>query len=143
MVYFEESFKITVKVSTRLLVYTTDHVHLAIKGVRSGNLKLSGWFGRRGARAGAAAPHCAVHTSSRRTASRGHSRRSCAQSVMRRDAHCACKYIISLFYYSSVYINFSMISIWQESQCLPSIRKTALLYFQFCFFVFYSTIASF
>lgn len=60
--------------------------HLAMNGLRSGNLKLRG--GRRGVRAAAAgAPHCAVHTSSRRMASRGHSRSNCAQSVIRRDAH--------------------------------------------------------
>lgn len=36
-------------------------------------------------------PHCAVHTSSRRIASRLASRSSCPQSVIRSDAHCACK----------------------------------------------------
>jgi hypothetical protein len=36
-------------------------------------------------------PHCAVHTSSRRIASRLASRSSCPQFVTRRDAHCACK----------------------------------------------------
>lgn len=57
---------------------------------RSGKLKLR-LVGRLVGRAvlpdGALAPHCAVHTSSRCTASRGHSRCNCAQSVIRSDAH--------------------------------------------------------
>lgn len=64
--------------------------HFAMNGDKSGNLKFKGGLlGVLEGVEGADAPHWAVQTSSRSTASRGHSRRSCAQSVMRNDAHCA------------------------------------------------------
>lgn len=47
-------------------------------------------------------PHCAAHTSSRRTASRLASRRSWPQSVIRSDAHCACKQSIHVMKYNLI-----------------------------------------
>jgi len=47
-------------------------------------------------------PHCAVHTSSRRTASRLAWRSSCPQSVIRSDAHCACKQFIHMKKYNLI-----------------------------------------
>lgn len=50
-------------------------------------------------------PHWALQTSSRRMTSRGHSRASCAQSVILREAHCGCKR------------NFITINWWKNSVC--------------------------